>query len=75
MPKRTNLFQQVVALLHNSVKDAATTVVESEELPERGTGIMREVDVVIRRVVAGHEVVVSVEATATSEPAAVTWGG
>ena len=33
----------------------------------------REVNVVIRRTVAGHEVTVSVEATAMSPPAGVTW--
>jgi hypothetical protein len=73
MPKRTNFFQQIVAILHTHMKDDSTTVVESEELPERSTGIMREVDVVIRRTVAGHEMVVSVEATAKKVPADVTW--
>jgi hypothetical protein len=73
VPKRTNFFQQIVAILHHHVKDDATTVVESEELTERSTGIKREVDVVIRRTVAGHEVVVGVEATAKSAPADVTW--
>jgi hypothetical protein len=73
MPKRTNFFQQVVAIVHRHAKDEGTTVTESEELAERATGVKREVDVVIRRTVAGHDVTLSVEATATSAPADVTW--
>ncbi len=34
-PKRTNFFQQVVAIIHRHSKDEATAVTESEELPER----------------------------------------
>lgn len=49
-------------MIHRHLAGSAT-VQESEELTHRVTGRRREVDVVIRAQVAGHEVVVGVEAT------------
>jgi hypothetical protein len=51
----------------------AATVSESAMLTHRLTGELREVDVVIRAVVGGHAVVVSVECIEHSRPADVTW--
>jgi Restriction endonuclease len=72
VPKRTNLFQEVVEILHRHMAGDAT-VVASEMLPSRSTGALCEVDVVIRAKQAGHEVVVSVEAMARSRKADRTW--
>jgi hypothetical protein len=72
MPKRSNLFQDVVAIVHRHMAGDAT-VEESALLTNRETGAKREVDVVIRTHVAGHDVVVSVEASATSRPADIEW--
>lgn len=72
VPKRTNVFQEVVAIIHEHMAGEAN-VEESALLPHRVTGTAREVDVVIRSKVAGHEVIVSVEATFTGRKADVNW--
>lgn len=72
MPKRTNVFQEVVAILQAHMAGDAT-VEESGMLVHRDTGKEREVDVVIRSKVAGHEVIVSVEATASGRKADASW--
>ncbi|HYB24457.1 MAG TPA: hypothetical protein VED41_11710 [Solirubrobacteraceae bacterium] len=72
VPKRTNLFQEVVAIIHEHMAGEAD-VEESGFLPHRVTGAMREVDVVIRSRVAGHEVIICAEATSTGRKASVEW--
>jgi hypothetical protein len=72
VPKRTNLFQEVVEILHSHMAGDAT-VEASAMLPSRSTGALREVDVVIRAKQAGHDVIVSVEAMGRSRPADRTW--
>jgi hypothetical protein len=72
VPKRTNLFQEVVEILHRHMAGDAT-VESSAMLPSRSTGALREVDVVIRAKQAGHEVIVSVEAMSRSRKADRTW--
>jgi hypothetical protein len=72
VPKRTNVFQEVIAILQQHVAGDAT-VEECGYLVHRDTGKNREVDVVIRSQVAGHEVILCVEATATGRKADVTW--
>lgn len=72
MPKRTNVFQEVVAILQEHMAGDAT-VEESCWLVHRDTGNEREVDVVIRSKVAGHEVIVCVEARASGRKADSTW--
>lgn len=72
MPERTNLFQQVVAIIHSHMADNAM-VEESAMLLDAESGVEREVDVVITSSVAGHTVVVGVEATAKGRPADVKW--
>jgi hypothetical protein len=72
MPRRTNVFQEVVAIIQQHMAGDAT-VEESGMLKHRATGKEREVDVVIRSRVAGHEVIVSVEATDSGRKADTTW--
>jgi hypothetical protein len=72
LPARSNLFQDVVAIIQRHMADGAE-VEESAMLEDDRTGAKREVDVVIRSMVAGHEVVVSVEASATGRAASVEW--
>jgi hypothetical protein len=62
MPRRTNTFQQVVAILHEHMAGSAA-VEESAMLKNKETGEEREVDVVIRSTVAGQELILGVEAT------------
>ena len=72
MPKRSNLFQDVVAIIYRHMA-ADATVEDPGLLRNRVTGGEREVDVVIRSRVATHEVVVAVEATAIGRRADAGW--
>lgn len=65
-------FQEVVAIIQEHMAGDAT-VEESGMLVHRVTGEEREVDVVIRSEVAGHEIIISVEATAVGRKADTTW--
>jgi hypothetical protein len=72
MPKRTNLFQEVVEIIHRHM--AGDSPVEASALlPSKSTGADREVDVVIRANTAGYEVIVAVEAIARSRKADRMW--
>jgi hypothetical protein len=72
MPRRRNLFQDVVAIIHRHMAGEAD-VEESAMLVNRLTGDAREVDVVIRSEVAGHPVTVAIEATSGTRRANVEW--
>jgi hypothetical protein len=72
MPRRSNLFQDVVAIIHAHMAEGAT-VEESALLVNRATGEEREVDVIIRDRSAGHEITVAVEAAARSRRAGAPW--
>lgn len=72
MPPRSNLFQDVVAVVHRLIGEGAE-IEESAMLVHAQTGDTREVDVVIRSMVAGQEILVSVEASATRRRADVKW--
>jgi hypothetical protein len=72
MPARTNVFQDVVAILHQHMAEG-TTVEESALLADRLSGHEREVDVVIRSTIAGYETIVSVEATSGRRRADIAW--
>lgn len=72
MPKRTNFFQEVVEILHRHLAGDAA-VEPSAMLPSDKTGTPREVDVAISTTVAGHKVLVGVEAIDRSRPADRGW--
>lgn len=72
MPKRSNHFQRLVALLHERL-DKNWTVTESEMLAHSLTGEDREVDIVCRSKLGEHEIIVSVECTDTNRPAGSPW--
>lgn len=72
MPKRSNLFQDVIAIIHRHSAGEAR-VEESAMLPHSTTGELREVDVTITSLIAGHPVTVAVEATAAGRPADIKW--
>ena len=72
MPKRSTLFQRVVFQIQRQLADAAA-VEESAMLPDHTGESEREVDVVIRSVVAGHDVIVSLECQEGSRKATVSW--
>jgi hypothetical protein len=63
VPKRTNLFQEVVAVIYEHLAGDAVKE-ESAYLINRLTGNEREVDVVLRYTTAGTENVIAIEARA-----------
>jgi hypothetical protein len=72
MPQRSNLYQKLVLLVHESlIPDWEVT--ESEMLTDLVTGMAREVDIVAKRNIMGHQLVLSVECRDQSRPASVTW--
>jgi hypothetical protein len=72
MPKRSNDFQKLVAAVKKALGQGAI-VRESEMLPDRLTGALREVDVYIEAIVAGHKVTVCVECVDEDRAASVAW--
>ena len=72
VPKRTNFFQDIVALVHRHLAPEAT-IEESAMLVDRHTGFEAEVDVVMRQEVGGYSVTISVEAMSEARGATVEW--
>ncbi len=72
MPPRSNPFQDTIAIVHRHLAGDAT-VEESAMLWQPTTGVEREVDVVLRSKVGPHEVIVSIEARATTRKADLPW--
>lgn len=72
MPKRSNQFQRLAAVVHSRLTKG-WEVEESKLLVDRVTGEPREVDVVAMAVVMSHQVVLSIECRDHARPADVTW--
>lgn len=73
MPKRTNLFQDVVSIVHEHLAGDAE-IERSAMLRNRLTGKLREVDVVLRsKTGPGYETVIGIEAAGRGRPAAADW--
>jgi hypothetical protein len=75
VPPRRNLFQETIAVIYEHLAHAegTATVGESATLEHRTTGEMREVDVAVRSDIAGHEILVCVEARASVRKADPPW--
>lgn len=72
MPKRTNAFQGLVAVIHSRL-GSGWNVTESMFLVDGITGHPREVDVVAKATVGGYDIYISVECRDHRRPADVTW--
>jgi len=72
MPRRSNAFQRVTALLHAQLSVGAT-VTESEMIPDARTGELREVDITVRSEVSGYPVLVGIECADYRRRATVQW--
>lgn len=72
MPKRHNIFQDLILSIHQQLASPCA-VAESEMLPDIRTGHLREVDIVIRAIISGYELIISVECTNKGRPASVEW--
>jgi hypothetical protein len=72
MPKRYNIFQDLIASIHKQLASSCQ-IAESEMFIDPSSGQAREVDLVVRSRVAGYEVVISVECTDRRRLASVEW--
>ena len=72
MPKRHNLFQDVVAAIYRRLAAEADVVEESASMPHPSTR-PREVDVVVRSTNGGQPYILSVEAAGRKRKATVEW--
>jgi hypothetical protein len=73
MPKRTNDFQALIALVERQLAASGVRVVESEMLTDRLTGEQREVDVCIHASVSGKDVTLALECRDHKRKADQTW--
>lgn len=72
MPQRTNAFQRLVTLLTATLAGHAK-VTESAMLPDRVTGELREVDVLVTSTAASYQVNLGLEVVAWRRPADTPW--
>jgi hypothetical protein len=72
MPRRTNTFQKIIAIVSNHMAHGAKVEESAMVTPIRG-GDPREVDVLIRSTVAGHDICVGIEACKSKRTATVQW--
>lgn len=72
MPVRSNIYQRLVAAVHDQV-GLGWTVTESRSLKDSRTGQLREVDVVLDGTAAGYPILIGVEARDRGRVADVTW--
>jgi hypothetical protein len=73
MPARTNQFQKLVYEIERQLAPLGAVVEESAMLPERVSGELREVDVVISLDEGHHRVLIGVECQDRSRPATKQW--
>ncbi|POB05797.1 hypothetical protein [Halopseudomonas oceani] len=72
MPQRSNAFQRVVFIVHQSL-EPEWAVTESNMLPDIYSGTLREVDITAERLIAGHQLILSIECRDHQRAADVTW--
>ena len=72
MPQRSNAFQRLVYLVKTHAAHPAV-VTESKLLSDRHTGALREVDIVVETVVAGHNLLLAFECRDSARAADVSW--
>lgn len=72
MPRRSNRFQRLITLI-NGVLGTDAHVVESAMLPDKITGELREVDIVISTNVSGYEVNRAIEVAGRRRRADTPW--
>jgi hypothetical protein len=72
MPKRSNEFQRLVAVIQSHLA-VGCSVEESKLLVDRLTGALREVDVFIEGKIGSNKVGISIECRDHSRPQSVSW--
>lgn len=73
MPKRTNAFQDLIALLESQLAPAEARIFESKLLLDLRTGEEREVDIVIEGMIGHHPVRIGIEVIDHSRKASTPW--
>jgi hypothetical protein len=73
MPRRTNDFQRLLFQIEKQLAPLGAVVEESAMLPERGTGDLREVDILISLDEGQHRVRIGIECQDKSRPATKQW--
>ena len=73
MPKRTNDFQSLIALIERQLAPEGAQVTESKLLKDILTGEEREVDTVIETKVSGHTITIGIECRDRDRRADVEW--
>ena len=72
MPQRSNAFQRLAFLVHRSL-EPEWSVTESDMLSDLYTGTPREVDITAKRLVANHQLILSIECRDHRRAADVSW--
>ncbi len=73
MPKRTNDFQNLIAHIYEQLRPTDAQVTESAMVRDQETGELREVDILIEYMVAGHPMKIGVECRDRSRKESVGW--
>jgi hypothetical protein len=73
MPKRTNDFQELIALIHRQLAPTGATVTESALREDPVTKEPREADIVIQHEVAGYPVTIVIECRDEQRRGDVLW--
>jgi Restriction endonuclease len=72
---RTNPFQTLIAAIEESLSASECEVIESAKIPDKATGGMREIDVLIKGKISGHELIIGIECRDHKRPQDVEWIG
>lgn len=68
MPARSNEFQKLITIINRTLASENTEVIESAMLYDSEAECDREVDILIKTRISGHEISIGVECTSTSRP-------
>jgi hypothetical protein len=73
MPKRTNEFQKLIALIYQKITPLGGKVTESGMVYDKDAKILREVDILIEHQYAGHDIKIMVECRDRTRKDTVEW--
>lgn len=73
MPKRTNDFQSMIALIERQLAPKGARVTESKLLRDQREGEEREIDILIEIEIGDHPIKIGVECINQGRPASVEW--
>lgn len=68
MPPRSNEYQKLVLMINRALASENTNISESAMLYDSEANCEREVDILIKSTVSGHEISIGIECTCTTKP-------